>query len=606
NFTVIYIKLGYPRLPMEKQVKLLPTVLNSLEGKPQSHQDSIMLILMPVIGNVSVPNDPEKRRGLFGFSEHPQICKLLADFMLDMLLLPYSALTQQEQQQQQRDQQQAQSTTSITVPAGMSDYSFKRVTAGITIKSDELEQIKLGIVKFLGNQIMNENDIICHLIVASADTRFTVADAAEMELKRITGLLNWDSMNLTIPLYTLFLGTQLLTKTRQGTGKSEHLRSPVSTRIRLKILPFLCKSRGQALVFPACIQVLFDSLYGNNTNPRLKNLALQFSMLIVTTANIQHLTAVASVLFSGLLKLIAGDDNSLKPLTYSAIGKLGNRIPHLVNKDLALLQTFFEALSQEEHDTRLSIREALLNMAETFCVGLDEESDVSSVGQRRIMLHALLASQIESQEPMARFVAVRYAAIVFPPNHAPSRYILLLASGDSKDEISNEALKSLYGRDYKTQNKGSRNSITNDGYKQLILPEFRDMAELLADKAATRMKNSATRNVVGNHILPFSPTVFREMLNYLRLCLAHSSVLLRKTNEAIQHPSNSTPLIGRYLRRTSQTQTGCETLDKYQNLAQQLLTANPSIVPLTCLLELIGTVPDIMASKIIDKLNWIK
>ena len=63
-------------------------------------------------------------------------------------------------------------------------------------------------------------------------------------------------------------------------------------------------------------------------------------------ANLQHLTPVASVLFSGLHKTIAGDDSSLKVLAYSAIGKLGNRIPHLVNKDLALLQTFFEALSQ--------------------------------------------------------------------------------------------------------------------------------------------------------------------------------------------------------------------------------------------------------------------
>jgi len=52
------------------------------------------------------------------------------------------------------------------------------------------------------------------------------------------------------------------------------------------------------------------------------------------------------VLLSGLLKLIAEDDNSLKVLAYSATGKLGSRVPNLVNKDLALLQTFFEALLQ--------------------------------------------------------------------------------------------------------------------------------------------------------------------------------------------------------------------------------------------------------------------
>jgi hypothetical protein len=69
-------------------------------------------------------------------------------------------------------------------------------------------------------------------------------------------LLDWGSMSLTAPLYSLFLGTQLLTaKSRLNTIKAEHRRSPASTRIRLKILPYLCRSRGPALVFPACIQV---------------------------------------------------------------------------------------------------------------------------------------------------------------------------------------------------------------------------------------------------------------------------------------------------------------------------------------------------------------
>jgi hypothetical protein len=64
------------------------------------------------------------------------------------------------------------------------------------------------------------------------------------------------------------------------------------------------------------------------------------------SSNIQHLTPVAGVLLSGLLKLVSEDDNSLKVLAYSAVGKLGSRVPNLVNEDLALLQTFFEDLLQ--------------------------------------------------------------------------------------------------------------------------------------------------------------------------------------------------------------------------------------------------------------------
>jgi len=44
---------------------------------------------MPVLGHVTIPADPEKRSVLFGLNERPYVSKLLADFMLDMLLLPY-------------------------------------------------------------------------------------------------------------------------------------------------------------------------------------------------------------------------------------------------------------------------------------------------------------------------------------------------------------------------------------------------------------------------------------------------------------------------------------------------------------------------------------
>jgi len=39
NFTIIYIKLGYPRMTAAKQAELAPCLLNALDGKPQSHQD---------------------------------------------------------------------------------------------------------------------------------------------------------------------------------------------------------------------------------------------------------------------------------------------------------------------------------------------------------------------------------------------------------------------------------------------------------------------------------------------------------------------------------------------------------------------------------------
>jgi len=96
------------------------------------------------------------------------------------------------------------------------------------------------------------------------------------------------------------------------------------------------------------------------------------------------------------------------------------------------------------------------------------------------------------------------------------------------------------------------------------------------------------------------------MLTYLRLCLVRSADVPLETREVVQHPSRFTPLISRYLHQLHQTQDGRETLDQYLSLIQQLLTASPSVVPLACLLELVGSVPDLLSLKFIDKLNWLK
>ncbi|XP_075050368.1 proteasome adapter and scaffold protein ECM29-like [Mixophyes fleayi] len=39
NFTIIYIKMGYPRLPLENQCELAPSLLTAMEGRPQPQQD---------------------------------------------------------------------------------------------------------------------------------------------------------------------------------------------------------------------------------------------------------------------------------------------------------------------------------------------------------------------------------------------------------------------------------------------------------------------------------------------------------------------------------------------------------------------------------------
>ena len=48
------------------------------------------------------------------------------------------------------------------------------------------------------------------------------------------------------------------------------------------------------------------------------------------------------------------------------MGKIVRRSPHLVTKDIALLQSFFVAVCQEDAENRLAVQEALSMMVDAF------------------------------------------------------------------------------------------------------------------------------------------------------------------------------------------------------------------------------------------------
>lgn len=48
NFSIIYVTMGFPRLSVEKQMGLTPSILNCLEGKPENHQDKYFICSIKV------------------------------------------------------------------------------------------------------------------------------------------------------------------------------------------------------------------------------------------------------------------------------------------------------------------------------------------------------------------------------------------------------------------------------------------------------------------------------------------------------------------------------------------------------------------------------
>ncbi|KAM8983778.1 proteasome adapter and scaffold protein ECM29 isoform 3-T3 [Ara ararauna] len=530
NFTIIYVKMGYPRLPVEKQCELAPTLLTAMEGKPQPQQDSLMHLLIPTLFHMKYPAEPLKAAASpFNLAEKPKTVQLLLDFMLDVLLMPYGFVLNESQSRQNMPSGQGSSSSSVggpgipQPPPGMSFYAAKRVIGDSPWTPELLEQCKLGIVKFIEAEQVPELEAVIHLVVASSDTRHSVATAADLELKSKQSVIDWNNPAIINKMYKVYLGDIPL-KTKEGSVlKPEMKRESVSTRVKLKIVPHLLRSRQAAETFPANIQVVYDGLFGANTNAKLRSLSLQFVHHICIICPESKIKPLGPMLLNGLTKLINEykEDSKLLSMAYSAVGKLSSRMPQLFTKDIALVQQFFEALCKEDADTRLAIQEALSLMVGAY---------TNLEGAQRTLMEVLVAS-----------------------------YLI---------------------------------------------------------KACHQMKTPA-KYTTGTAALPFNPATFGEIVLYLRMCLAHSAGVV-PTSQSLADMQDQAPAIGRYVRNlmsgnhislsSSSSSKSAETnpVHMYIGLLQQLLTNVGGLPVMYCLLEVVSVYPEKLATRFVDKMDWIK
>ncbi|XP_068607533.1 proteasome adapter and scaffold protein ECM29 [Brachionichthys hirsutus] len=602
NFTIIYIKMGYPRLEVGKQCELAPTLLTAMEGKPQQQQDSLMHLLIPTLYHMKYPADTSKNASPFNLTERPKTVQLLLEFMLDVLLMPYGFVLNESPTRPAPSSSQGDSAEGAVAsssqglpqpPPGMSVYAAKRVIGEAQWSAEQLEQCKLGIVKFVEAKQVPEVETVVHLVVASSDTRHSVATAADLELKSKQSIVDWNNPLIMSKIYKVYLGDVPL-KTKSGSMKQELKHEPVSTRVKLKILPHLLRSRLAAECFPANIQVVYDGLFGANTNNKLLSLTLQFVHHICMVCPDTN-KPLGLMLLNGLTKLINEykEDPKLLCVAYSAVGKLSSRMPQLFTKDIALVQQFFESMCKEEPDVRLAIQEALSMMVGAYA---------NLHGALLNLMEALVAAYIGKPEVQVRQVAMKFASTVFAPDHLPSRYLLLLAAGDPREEVSGEAQKVLRAFPTKSSEK--------EGPKPM--PAFPDMVAYVQEKAAQRIKTPA-KYIIGTSTIPFNPSAFGEIVLYLRMCLANSSGATPMSTRPADMQDDA-PAIGRYVHtllsseHQSAVSKGSEAnpVHVYMDLLQQLLSAVGGIPVMYCLLEVVSVCPEKLAPRFVDKIDWIK
>ncbi|KAL3868785.1 hypothetical protein ACJMK2_041546 [Sinanodonta woodiana] len=589
NFTIIYIKMGYARLEPEKQGQLASILIKCLEGRSQPHQDSFLQLLIPVFEYIKMPSSVEERRALFNLNEKPKVVKLIQDFIMDVLLLPYS--NQPVQADKSSTAPSGGSTSTLQIPPGFSEQTFRRVTGDAPIDPDQLEKSKLGILKFLRADLFPEQDIVCHYVIATSDTRHSVATAADMELKRITGSIDWNSPAILSKLFSIFLGTVDL---KGQTTKAELKKRAVDTRIRLKIFPYFLRARDASNTFPYNVQVIFDCLYGENTNAKLRSMSVELVHSLCHNCSDAKFTPISPVLLTKMVQVIgeAKEDSKLRSLAYVAAGKIIQRAPQLVGKDIALVQTFFDAMCEEDADTRLAVQESLSLMAGAL-------RDLSETNLK--LMEALIMQNIDKPEPQARMMAVQYALKVFPPDHIPSRYVLLLACGDKKDDIHIEASKAL-----SVVPKEAATSATNlDLDTKQVFPDFSQMAKYLKDKTNQRVK-SQHRYVIGNHTLPFSPVAFVEILVYLRQCLARSAGI-QPNMQSLTTMKEQSPYLADYVNKLLDEEPGQDgPIQIYVDFIKQIVRAIGGAPAMYCLLEIVAITKDKLVTQFVQHLDWLK
>lgn len=141
------------------------------------------------------------------------------------------------------------------------------------------------------------------------------------------------------------------------------------------------------------------------------------------------------MILSGIVKLIGASSTEpydIQNPAYCAFAQLIRKCPDLVNKDLQLVVSYFEHLSQAPVELHDSIREALIAIAAAFRydASLHDEGQEFIPDSNQKLLLAMLNDHAESKLVIMQNVACNFLVTCFPENFVPARYLLLLIAGE--------------------------------------------------------------------------------------------------------------------------------------------------------------------------------
>ena len=483
NFLLIYIRMGLSRCTPAKKSEIFPVIAQSLKGKASNIQGNLLQFLVPMLANVQFigVSDSGYTQLPFAWESFEDIKSHLIEYLYYYLILPYNI--------------ERYGTAS---PPGFCTKAMNSLKANSNTLpvGDALEQVKLSILQFLTTECFKQHsDTFLLLVAASGDPRVKVKEKAESILKKVPLPDCLGSPDVIRGLFALFLGGPMYSHSRPKGAKrakitpAEEEAKPADYLIRLRIFPFLIKSEIAHDVFPECIKIIFEALFGEVTNMRLREYSLQFAHQLCVKTTDKKIGYMAPLLQNALEKLITqSDDLKLLIPGYQSLGLLAKRRPQAFKDKIQFFQSMFDSLTAAERDLGLAIYECISLMTDAFKSG-NEEVQTS--------LEALFPSMMETESSLARLATVSCCHRIFPPAHILSRYLMLIAAGDARGDVRDEAIRGL----------------SLEGKKSDSLPNFDSLVSFLVDKCNKRVSSAKFESSVGE--LPFKPVVLVKMLQFL-------------------------------------------------------------------------------------------
>ncbi|VDD79741.1 unnamed protein product [Mesocestoides corti] len=494
NFSHMYIRLGYPRMPITEQICLLPVLYASLTAnKPIVQRDVLLHLTLPIIGGV--PADTRNRLEL-ELHELPAQRRFINEFYSLVLLLPYTF-----------ERHIRFDTTSVIIPEGFNAYDYSRVAherfSAIHSAAD-LEKYKVSIVQFYSRGFFPADESIVPLLFADADSRHSVVSAANKEVRTLSVLVDWEDEALLSRIFDWYLGRR---REFDPKGRSDR-RQALSPGVRIKLGTFLLRSRitltgplapdlieaavlslkavtaysdtVKQSLFPQQQQSLHSlpcPTHGANTtdqqqqqqpssavvnpaiesNPtpssvtpgtanyrpginsqrRLANHGLD--MLSHLLDNATSIPTDASVrALGGLIEFVyEGTTDELVPARargFELLSRFLAREPNYLLKDPTQLPRLFDDIAP---DLKAAAANCLRRLAFTFQEA--QRQNYPALRHQLAKLERLLYENMERPDPISRLVAVHFAGIIYPADHIPTRYLILQALGDKDQRVRNEA-----------------------------------------------------------------------------------------------------------------------------------------------------------------------